>query len=96
LLDEFLFKLKKRDFRKLWIQRINAASRLYGVAYNSLIFGMSKTNIKLNRKVLADIAISEPLSFRSVVEVVKSEVSLNPPLGKRAGPCDRVPKLTEY
>lgn len=83
-------KLKKRDFRKLWIQRINAASRIYGIAYNSLIFGMTKTNIILNRKVLADIAISEPLSFRAVLEVVRREIPMRAPLGKRASPCDRV------
>mmetsp|Transcript_14813 Transcript_14813/g.22305 ORF Transcript_14813/g.22305 Transcript_14813/m.22305 type:complete len:142 (+) Transcript_14813:164-589(+) len=65
-------KVKKREFRKLWIQRINAATRMYGMPYNMFINGMLKSDIRLNRKVLADLAVSEPLSFRSVVEVVKN------------------------
>ena len=65
------FKVKKRDFRKLWIQRINAGSRMYGLPYSKLINNMLKTNITLNRKVLSDLAITEPLSFRSVIEVSK-------------------------
>eukprot|EP01036_Dinobryon_divergens_P030989 gene30989-40319_t len=64
-------KLKKRDFRKLWIQRINAGSRMYGLPYNRLIGQLNKSAIILNRKVLADLAVTEPLSFKSVVEVAK-------------------------
>jgi large subunit ribosomal protein L20 len=64
-------KVKKRDFRTLWIQRVNAASRIYGVTYNNLINQMSRSNIRLNRKSLSELAFNEPLSFRSVVEVIK-------------------------
>lgn len=63
--------MKKREFRKLWIQRINASSRMYGLPYSKLINNMLKTNIILNRKVLSDLAVTEPLSFKSVVEVSK-------------------------
>jgi large subunit ribosomal protein L20 len=64
-------KLRKRDFRRLWITRINAASRIYGMAYRHLIHGLSLAKVSLNRKVMADLAVSEPLSFKSVVEVAK-------------------------
>eukprot|EP00633_Aureoumbra_lagunensis_P006849 CAMPEP_0197318430 /NCGR_PEP_ID=MMETSP0891-20130614/51024_1 /TAXON_ID=44058 ORGANISM="Aureoumbra lagunensis, Strain CCMP1510" /NCGR_SAMPLE_ID=MMETSP0891 /ASSEMBLY_ACC=CAM_ASM_000534 /LENGTH=138 /DNA_ID=CAMNT_0042808885 /DNA_START=204 /DNA_END=620 /DNA_ORIENTATION=+ len=62
--------MKKRAMRKLWIMRINAAGRCYGVPYNRFIAGLNNANIDLNRKVLADMAMTEPLSFRSVIEVV--------------------------
>jgi large subunit ribosomal protein L20 len=65
-------KVRKRDFRTLWIQRINAASRMHGVTYNSLIHRLAQSNINLNRKALAELAFNEPLSFRSVVEVAKT------------------------
>jgi large subunit ribosomal protein L20 len=65
-------KVRKRDFRTLWIQRINAASRIHGVTYNSLIHRLAQSNIHLNRKALAELAFNEPLSFRSVVEVAKA------------------------
>jgi large subunit ribosomal protein L20 len=64
-------QVKKRDFRKLWIQRINAASRMYGFSYSLLIRNLNWSNIGLNRKILADLAVTEPLSFKSVVEVAK-------------------------
>jgi large subunit ribosomal protein L20 len=64
-------QVKKRDMRKLWIQRINAATRMYGVPYNLFMFNLARGNIALNRKVLADLAVTEPLSFKSVVEVSK-------------------------
>ena len=66
--------MKKREFRKLWIQRINASSRMYGLPYSKLISNMLKTNIILNRKVLSDLAVTEPLSFKSIVEVSKLSV----------------------
>ena len=73
LINRVLFNIqrKKRIFRQLWIQRINAASRIYGVTYAQLIYKLSHSNIQLNRKVLADIAVTEPLSFKSVIEVAK-------------------------
>jgi len=64
-------KVKKRDIRKLWIQRINAGTRMYGLPYSFFINSMLRANIQLNRKVLADMAVTEPLSFKSVVVVAK-------------------------
>ena len=64
-------KLKKRDMRKFAIIRTNAAARREGIKYNQLIHGMSEMNIGLSRKVLADMAATEPYSFRSVVKVVQ-------------------------
>ena len=61
-------KNKKRNFRALWISRINAASRELGVSYSQLIDGLSSKNIKINRKVLSEIAISDNLTFKKVVE----------------------------
>ncbi|MDP2807435.1 MAG: 50S ribosomal protein L20 [bacterium] len=62
---------KKRDFRSLWIIRVNAACRLNGISYNAFISGLKKNNIALNRKVLAEIAIADPLAFTKVVEAAK-------------------------
>jgi large subunit ribosomal protein L20 len=61
-------RIRKRDLRKLWIARINAAARLNGTTYSRLIHGMKKTNIELNRKVLADMAVRDPQAFAAVVE----------------------------
>lgn len=58
---------KKRDFRRLWIQRINAGARLHGMNYSSFISGLKKANIDLNRKILADIAAREPEAFKALV-----------------------------
>ncbi len=62
---------KKRNFRKLWIARINAGARAEGINYNKLIHGLKEQNINLNRKVLADLAMNEPAVFRAIVEKVK-------------------------
>lgn len=62
---------KKRDFRSLWIIRVNAACRLNGISYNAFISGLKKNNIALNRKVLAEIAITDPAAFAKVVETAK-------------------------
>ena len=61
-------KAKKREFRKLWIARINAGAREHGVSYSKLINGLSEKNIGLNRKVLADLAYNHPDAFKAVVE----------------------------
>ena len=61
-------KVKKRTFRSLWIQRINAAARLHGVTYGQLINGLKKAGIELDRRVLADIAVREPETFQGLVE----------------------------
>ncbi len=64
-------KLKKRDMRSLWIQRMNAACRIHGITYNNFIHRLNQSNVKLNRKVLSDLANTEPLSFRSIIDVVQ-------------------------
>src|SRR5436190_5241603 len=61
-------KVRKRDFRKLWIIRINAAARELGVTYSKLIGAMTRKNITLDRKILADLAISDPAAFKQVVQ----------------------------
>jgi large subunit ribosomal protein L20 len=64
-------RAKKRDFRKLWIIRINAAVRLYGLSYSRFVDGLNKAGIKLDRKVLADMAARDSQSFKKIVETVK-------------------------
>ncbi|HTR50932.1 MAG TPA: 50S ribosomal protein L20 [Kofleriaceae bacterium] len=59
-------KVRKRDFRALWIQRINAASRNLGVSYSKLMGKLGSANIQLNRKMLAEIAISDPVAFQQI------------------------------
>ncbi len=61
-------KTKKRNFRSLWIQRINAAARLEGISYSRLMGLMKKQNIEINRKVLADLAVNHPDAFKAVVK----------------------------
>jgi large subunit ribosomal protein L20 len=67
-------KAKKRDFRGLWIQRINAAVRQEGLIYSKFINGLKLANIYLDRKVLADLAAREPASFKTIVEKVKKAI----------------------
>ena len=62
---------KKRNFRALWIQRINAAARLEGLSYSQLMGGLHKAGIEINRKVLADIAVNNPQAFKAIVEKAK-------------------------
>ena len=64
-------RAKKRDFRRLWITRISAACRMNGVSYSAFMNGLKKAGIALNRKVLADIAVSDEAAFKSLVEQVK-------------------------
>lgn len=59
-------RTKKRDFRRLWITRINAAARLNGLSYSQLIFGLKKAGILLDRKILADMAVADPAGFTEV------------------------------
>lgn len=65
-------KLRKRDFRKMWIARINAAARLNGMNYSTLINGLKKANVDINRKMLSEMAINDPDGFSKLVEVAKS------------------------
>ena len=64
-------KQKKREFRGIWIARINAAARLHGMSYSELMGKLNKANIELNRKVLADLAMNHPTTFESLVNKVK-------------------------
>src|SRR5262245_22500334 len=63
---------KKSDFRGLWIARINAAARTLGVSYSKLIAGLAKSNVELDRKILSDLAISDPNAFKKVVETARA------------------------
>jgi len=67
-------KNKKRDFRQLWIARINAACRLNGISYSKFMFGLKKAEIVLNRKVLADMAINDAAGFTALVETAKKAI----------------------
>lgn len=64
-------KSKKRNFRALWIQRINAGARLHGLSYSQFMGKLNASDIKLNRKVLADLAMNHPDAFKAVIEKVK-------------------------
>ena len=64
-------KMRKRDFRRLWITRINAAARLNDMSYSVLMNGLKKHNITVNRKMLADIAVNDPEAFKKIVESAK-------------------------
>jgi large subunit ribosomal protein L20 len=64
-------RTKKRNFRALWIQRINAAARMEGISYSKLMGALTKAGIEINRKVLADLAMNNPEAFKAIVEKVK-------------------------
>ena len=68
-------KAKKRDFRSLWIARINAACRMNGLSYSKFMFGLKKAGIELNRKVLAEIAVSDASAFASLCETAKNNLT---------------------
>lgn len=68
-------RAKKREFRKLWIQRINAAARLNGLTYSTFMNGLSLAGIELDRKVLADLAVREPVSFKSLVDQAQAALA---------------------
>ena len=65
-------KLRKRDFRRLWIIRINAAARLSGMSYSTFVNGLKKANITVNRKMLADLAVNDAAAFAKLVELAKN------------------------
>jgi large subunit ribosomal protein L20 len=65
-------KLKKRNFRALWIQRINAACRLHGLTYSRFISGLARAGVELDRKVLADLAVREPEAFKALAEQART------------------------
>ncbi len=66
---------RKRDFRRLWIIRLNAAARLHGLRYSQFIAGLIKANIELDRKILSDMAITDPKGFETVVNLVKQALA---------------------
>lgn len=67
-------RVKKRDFRSLWIVRINAASRLNGLSYSKFIFGLKKANVQIDRKVLADIAVTDPNGFAQIAALATAGI----------------------
>ena len=68
-------RARKRDFRKLWITRINAAARLNGMSYSQFINGLKKSHIEINRKVLAEIAVNDAEGFTKLAEIAKGSLS---------------------
>ena len=68
-------KIRKRNFRQLWIARINAAARIHGISYSRFMNGLKKAEIELDRKVLADIAVREPEAFKSLAEQAKAAIA---------------------
>ena len=68
-------KNKKRDFRKLWIARINAATRTNGISYSKFMNGIKKAGIEINRKMLSEIAINDPAAFSQLVEIAKQNLT---------------------
>ena len=68
-------KEKKRQFRRLWIARINAAARVNGLSYSKFMYGLKLANVDLNRKMLSEMAISDPEGFAALVEVAKSKLA---------------------
>lgn len=67
-------KQKKREFRKLWITRINAAARIEGMSYSQLINGLTKANVEVNRKMLAEMAVNDQAAFASMVKIAKENL----------------------
>ena len=70
-------RVKKREFRKLWITRINAAVRAKNINYSQFIFGLKKANIDVDRKILSELAINNPDNFSELVNIAKEQISLN-------------------
>ncbi len=68
-------RLKKRDFRKLWIARINAAARMNGLSYSKFMFGLKTAGVDLNRKVLADIAVNDPATFAALAQTASKAIA---------------------
>ncbi|MCI8459232.1 MAG: 50S ribosomal protein L20 [Clostridia bacterium] len=68
-------RLKKRDFRKLWIARINAAARMNGMSYSTFMHGLKVSGIQLNRKVLADIAVNDAAGFKALAQTAQNAVA---------------------
>jgi len=69
-------KVRKRDFRKLWIQRINAAAQINGLKYNQFICGLTNANVQINRKMLAEMAVNDAASFANLCEIAKKNLNV--------------------
>ena len=67
-------RVKKRDFRALWITRINAAARINGLSYSKLVFGLKTAKVVIDRKVLADLAVSDPAGFAAIANLAKASI----------------------
>ena len=76
-------KLKKRDYRSLWIQRLNAAARAHGLSYSRLIAGLKLVGLGIDRKALADLAVHEPAAFAAIVEQIKAATPEPAPAPKK-------------
>jgi large subunit ribosomal protein L20 len=70
-------RARKGDFRKLWIQRINAGTRQHGLSYSRFINGLSNAGVEIDRKVLADLAVTEPAAFKALVDIAAANASTN-------------------
>ena len=68
-------RMKKRDFRQLWITRINAAARMNGLSYSKFMYGLKSADIQLDRKILADMAVNDPAGFAKLAETAKSKLA---------------------
>ncbi|WP_324717984.1 50S ribosomal protein L20 [Carboxydochorda subterranea] len=74
-------RLKKRDFRRLWITRINAAARMHGMSYSQLMSGLSRAGVAINRKMLADLAVHDDQAFGQLVEAARQALAVPAPAG---------------
>ena len=82
---------RKRDFRRLWIVRINAAARNHGMTYSRMIEGLTKANVAVDRKILADLAVRDDAAFGAYVEIARANLSINPATAAmRENPTARV------
>ncbi len=68
-------KLRKRDFRKMWIARINAGTRLHGLSYSKFMHGLKLAEVDINRKMLSEMAIHDPEGFKALVDIAKEKIS---------------------
>ena len=74
-------RVRKRNFRALWIQRINAGAREHGLTYSQLMNGLKKAGVELDRKVLSDLAVREPTAFKSLVDQAQAALAAGPQAG---------------
>ena len=77
-------RVRKRNFRALWIQRINAGAREHGLTYSQLMNGLKKAGVELDRKVLSDLAVREPAAFKSLVDQAQAALAAEPQAGSQA------------